>query len=85
MLTSVLINFNKRICLGITGQDCTETYVVQPGDTCNAIVNATHVDKKILLDNNQNIGDCSFIYSGEASGYFFASQMCKQFIAFGMI
>jgi len=58
----------ERMCLGIKGQDCTTTYVVQTGDTCDDIVACTGVDKSILLANNPNIdinGGCDLIAADE--------------------
>jgi len=56
----------ETLCLGTKGQDCKTTYVVQTGDTCDAIINKTRITKCTLLANNPNLKpDCSFIYSGE--------------------
>ncbi|KAH7890358.1 hypothetical protein F5I97DRAFT_1834858 [Phlebopus sp. FC_14] len=54
------------ICLGWEGEDCTETYVVQPNDTCDGISASTGVNSTILWLNNPQIdADCSNIYIGE--------------------
>ena len=63
-----LFILTKILCLGVEGQDCSTTYVVQLGDTCNAIIDATGVDKDTLLANNPNLNATScFIYGGEVT------------------
>ncbi|KAK0490265.1 hypothetical protein IW261DRAFT_1431179 [Armillaria novae-zelandiae] len=54
------------LCLGITGQDCTDTYVVASGDNCVAIAAAEGTTYDILLANNANVdATCANIYPGE--------------------
>ncbi|KAI0066417.1 hypothetical protein BV25DRAFT_1835480 [Artomyces pyxidatus] len=54
------------LCLGIVGQDCNITDVVQSGDSCGLITDATGIPLSTLLTNNPNINtDCSNIYPGE--------------------
>ena len=58
----------KKLCLGITGQDCITTAVVKSGDTCATIAAAARIDVATLKANNQNVnGDCSNIRPGEVS------------------
>ncbi|KAI0059464.1 hypothetical protein BV25DRAFT_1993568 [Artomyces pyxidatus] len=57
---------DEVICLGITGQDCNVTDIVQSGDSCAVITAAAGVPLSTLLANNPNINtDCSNIYPGE--------------------
>ncbi|GJE97978.1 LysM peptidoglycan-binding domain-containing protein [Phanerochaete sordida] len=56
----------EPLCLGITGQDCTTTYVIKDGDYCALIAEDNNVDLSTLLANNPNIdSECSNIYPGE--------------------
>lgn len=56
----------EPLCLGITGQDCSTTYIVQDGDYCALIAENNDVDLSTLLANNPNVDDeCSNIYLGE--------------------
>jgi LysM repeat protein len=55
-----------ELCLGNTGEDCTTTYTVKAGDTCNAIMNAAGVNSTVLYLNNPQIDEeCTNIYVGE--------------------
>ncbi|KAF9218595.1 hypothetical protein BS17DRAFT_741937 [Gyrodon lividus] len=55
-----------NICLGLQGQDCSTTYVVEKDDTCDDISGAYGVNTTILYMNNPQINeDCSNIYVGE--------------------
>ncbi|KAI0696864.1 hypothetical protein C8T65DRAFT_663044 [Cerioporus squamosus] len=54
------------LCLGIRGQDCQVTHVVQAGDSCEAIAESTGTTFDIILANNPNVdSQCSNIYPGE--------------------
>ncbi|KAH7884172.1 hypothetical protein F5I97DRAFT_1813960 [Phlebopus sp. FC_14] len=54
------------ICLGIAGQDCNTTYVVQSGNTCSSIANAYNISLNTLLTNNPNLNPiCTNLYPGE--------------------
>ncbi|PAV18213.1 hypothetical protein PNOK_0669900 [Pyrrhoderma noxium] len=54
------------LCLGIVGQDCSTTTVVQEGNTCPSIEAAASIPASTLFNNNPNINaDCSNIYPGE--------------------
>ncbi|KAK0455681.1 uncharacterized protein EV420DRAFT_556418 [Desarmillaria tabescens] len=56
------------LCLGITGQDCMDTYVIVSGDNCVAIAAAEGTTYDILLANNPNVdATCANIYLGEVS------------------
>ncbi|KIP07340.1 hypothetical protein PHLGIDRAFT_424268 [Phlebiopsis gigantea 11061_1 CR5-6] len=56
----------EPLCLGITGQDCTDTYVVQSGDNCIAIAQSEGTTDALILQNNPNVDSlCSNIYAGE--------------------
>jgi len=56
----------EHICLGHPGEDCTDTYVVEPCDTCEDISAKTGVPLDILYVNNPQIDDdCKNIYVGE--------------------
>ncbi|EIW56218.1 uncharacterized protein TRAVEDRAFT_50700 [Trametes versicolor FP-101664 SS1] len=45
----------EPLCLGIVGQDCDITHVVQPGDTCDIIAQEAKTTLPILLVNNPDI------------------------------
>ncbi|KIJ57441.1 carbohydrate-binding module family 50 protein, partial [Hydnomerulius pinastri MD-312] len=56
----------EGICLGLTGQDCTETYVVQSGDTCVEIADTYNITESTLLTNNPNLNAiCTNLYPDE--------------------
>jgi len=56
----------ESLCLGFTGQDCTNTYVIQPDDECSAIASNHGVNTTMLFLNNPQINaDCDNIYIGE--------------------
>ncbi|KAK0231565.1 hypothetical protein IW262DRAFT_1292431 [Armillaria fumosa] len=67
------------LCLGITGQDCTDTYVVASGDNCVAIAAAEGTTDDILLANNPNVdATCANIYPGEVIGASAKSTLKKE-------
>ncbi|KAF8556044.1 hypothetical protein OG21DRAFT_1483386 [Imleria badia] len=54
------------ICLGITGQDCSTTYVVQYNDTCVGIAGVHNISENTLLKNNPNLNQiCTNLYPDE--------------------
>ncbi|KAG0696758.1 hypothetical protein DFH29DRAFT_949652 [Suillus ampliporus] len=54
------------LCLGITGQDCNVTHVMQTGDTCYSIAAAAGISINTLLTNNPNLNTiCTNLYPGE--------------------
>ncbi|KAG2030768.1 hypothetical protein BDR03DRAFT_160242 [Suillus americanus] len=54
------------ICLGISGQDCNVTHVIQSGDTCQSVANAASIPINTLLANNPNVNtNCTNVYPGE--------------------
>lgn len=55
----------ETICLGLSGEDCSTTYAVKPGDTCVAIAAATGLNMTILRLNNPQLDEACDIYSGE--------------------
>ncbi|RPD54489.1 hypothetical protein L226DRAFT_276516 [Lentinus tigrinus ALCF2SS1-7] len=56
----------EALCLGIRGQDCQVTHVVESGDNCAAIAQTAGTTLDILLANNPNVdSQCSNIYPGE--------------------
>jgi LysM repeat protein len=57
----------QSLCLGTAGQDCTDTYVVQPNDTCEEVANANKVDLGVLYQNNPQLNNptCNNMYVGE--------------------
>ena len=58
-------------CLGWAGEDCTTTYVVQANDDCDIISSAAGISLNTLYQNNPQINeDCTNIYIGEVSKYF---------------
>jgi LysM repeat protein len=58
------------LCLGLTGEDCTQTYVIQEGDYCWAIATSHDIDVNTLLVNNPNLdSECSNIYAGEVTSF----------------
>lgn len=65
----------KAVCLGIVGQDCRHTYVVQAGDTCGSIAKSYGISAATLLANNPNTLDC-FIHSEEVMKRFYLFYSC---------
>jgi LysM repeat protein len=63
----------QTICLGLKPEeDCSTTYTVAIGDTCENIASNNALNSTILYLNNPQINDdCSNIYIGEVS---FSSQ-----------
>jgi LysM repeat protein len=58
----------QTLCLATTAanENCGTTYVVQPGDTCDQIVQTYSIsDLSILTQNNPQVGDDCEIYIGE--------------------
>ncbi|EIW56208.1 uncharacterized protein TRAVEDRAFT_129629, partial [Trametes versicolor FP-101664 SS1] len=56
----------EPLCLGIIGEDCDITHVVQPGDSCGVIAQNAKTTLDILLANNPNVNaDCTNIGVGE--------------------
>jgi hypothetical protein len=63
--SSCSLILTKVLCLGIKGQDCKATYIVQAGDTCDDIVKSKGITLATLLANNPNTGSDCFISTGE--------------------
>ncbi|KAI0329345.1 hypothetical protein GY45DRAFT_1253087 [Cubamyces sp. BRFM 1775] len=62
------LTVGELICLGLEGQDCEVTHVVQSDEVCVDIANETGTTLSILLANNPNVdSECSNIYPGEVS------------------
>jgi LysM repeat protein len=60
------LQVGQQLCLGIQGEDCQSTYVVQSGDSCEQVMNIFSVNATILSLNNPQINsDCTNIYVGE--------------------
>lgn len=60
----------QPLCLGITGQDCTQTHVVISGEGCWQIATDAGTDLTTLLANNPNVNEaCSNIYPGEVCSF----------------
>ena len=56
------------LCLGITGQDCTTTYVVQTGNNCVGIADTYSITQTTLLANNPNVNqNCTNLYPDEVN------------------
>jgi hypothetical protein len=56
----------ENLCLGTTGEDCTDTYVIKEADSCATILTQFNLNSTILAQNNPNIdSDCDNIYPGE--------------------
>ncbi|KAF7793315.1 hypothetical protein EIP86_004427 [Pleurotus ostreatoroseus] len=54
--------------MGVTGQDCTNTTVIQPGDFCQEIADNAGIPLNVLLANNPNVdAQCDNIIVGEPS------------------
>ena len=65
----------QELCLGTAGVDCTTTYVVKSGDSCDQIVANHGINSTMLYANNPQINaDCSNIYIGEVRPPFFSSR-----------
>jgi hypothetical protein len=58
----------QTLCLGNTGEDCSETYQVQADDTCETIIANHGLNSTLLFSNNPQIHQaCENIYIGEVS------------------
>ena len=56
----------QTLCLGTSGDDCTDTYVVIPNDTCEKVAHAHKADLAILYHNNPQLNKkCDNMYVGE--------------------
>ncbi|KAG8221623.1 hypothetical protein J3R82DRAFT_1901 [Butyriboletus roseoflavus] len=56
----------SSLCLGWAGEDCTDTYVVQPSDTCDEVASIHGTNTTILYANNPQLNaDCTNLYIGE--------------------
>lgn len=56
----------QTLCLGNTGEDCSETYPVQVDDTCDSIMANHGLNSTLLFANNPQIHQaCDNIYTGE--------------------
>ncbi|KAI0051351.1 carbohydrate-binding module family 50 protein [Auriscalpium vulgare] len=54
------------LCLGITGQDCSDVHIVASGDSCDLVSEAAGIPLSTLLINNPNVNsDCTSIDVGE--------------------
>jgi hypothetical protein len=59
---------DSTICLGLTGQDCSDVHVVQSGDICDDIMQKAGINSTMLWGNNPQINqECTNIYTGEVS------------------
>jgi len=56
----------QLLCLGLTGQDCQTTYIVQENDYCDLIAGNFGINSTLLMTNNPQIDDnCYNLYVGE--------------------
>jgi len=54
------------LCLGTSGDDCTNTYVVKPNDICHDVAAAHKIDLAIFFHNNPQLdAKCDNLYIGE--------------------
>lgn len=60
----------ETICLGFTGEDCSTTQIVQPGDTCAGIAANNRLNMTILRLNNPQLDQSCDIYAGEVRVFF---------------
>ena len=63
----------ESICLGLVGEDCSTTQVVQPGDTCADIAATNGLNMTILYHNNPQLDQSCNIYAGEVRVFFLFS------------
>jgi hypothetical protein len=60
------LKVGAQLCLGYAGEDCSNTYVVQSGDTCGQVAQNHGLNSTILNLNNPQLDDqCSNLYIGE--------------------
>lgn len=56
----------QSLCLGATGLDCTDIYVVKTGDTCASVISSSGANSTAFYANNRQIdASCSNLYTGE--------------------
>ncbi|KLO15198.1 hypothetical protein SCHPADRAFT_825133, partial [Schizopora paradoxa] len=56
----------ESLCLGTVDQDCKETYVVQPDDTCDIVAASQGINSTMVRFNNPQIDEeCTNLYIGE--------------------
>ena len=78
------LRLGEKLCLGYPGQDCTTTYVVKAGDTCDSVEKAAGVDTTTFYANNPQLDDkCSNMYVGEVSVFCkFHSKVGSAYVSF---
>ncbi|TCD66883.1 hypothetical protein EIP91_000781 [Steccherinum ochraceum] len=56
----------QQLCLGFVDQDCTNTYVVQGGDTCEGVASNHGINATLFNINNPQLhAECDNLYIGE--------------------
>ncbi len=71
----------EALCLGTEDEDCNETYVVKPDDTCDIVADAQGVNSTMVRLNNPQIDEeCTNLYIGEVRPILYPvqplSEMC---------
>jgi len=60
------LEVDQQLCLGNVGEDCTLTYTVKSGDTCEQVGQQFNVNSTLIMLNNPQIdADCYNLYVGE--------------------
>ncbi|KAF9037060.1 hypothetical protein BJ165DRAFT_1353798 [Panaeolus papilionaceus] len=57
---------DQEICLGITGDDCTDVHEVVENDTCSDIADANEITVQDILTTNNKDANCN-LFIGEVS------------------
>ncbi|KAI0056137.1 hypothetical protein BV25DRAFT_1814505, partial [Artomyces pyxidatus] len=56
----------SSLCLGYANEDCADTYVVQPDDTCEDLTSSHGLNSTVLYLNNPQLDSaCDNLYIGE--------------------
>ncbi|KAI0639201.1 hypothetical protein C8Q77DRAFT_1267918 [Trametes polyzona] len=60
------LQVGQVLCLGTEGEDCKNTHVVQPNETCDVLTGTYNINSTLLYANNPQIdAECNNLYVGE--------------------
>lgn len=60
------LQVGQTLCLGTQGEDCTDTLVIEEGDTCDELIECAGINGTMFFHNNPTINDeCTNLYVGQ--------------------